>query len=64
MYKREAVKVKCYQVVGYFQAKSWAPVVFLSQGTQLFISRTNYFDLSEGFFTIKFEKGRSKKKFL
>lgn len=53
MYKREAAKVKCYQAVGYFQAKSWAPVVFLSQGTQLFISKTNYFDFSEGFFTIK-----------
>lgn len=56
MYKREAAKVKCYQAVGYFQAKSWAPVVFLSQGTQLFISKTNYFDFSEGFFTIKIWK--------
>lgn len=49
MYKREAAKVKCYQVVGYFQAKSRAFIVFLTKEIQVFIFKRNYFDPFRGF---------------
>lgn len=56
MYKKEAAKVKCYQVVGCFQAKIRTSadsffVLFLSEREKmkLFISKKNCFDTFRGF---------------
>lgn len=54
MYKKEAAKVKCYEVVGCFQAKirtSADFVLLLSEREkmQLFISKKNCFDTLRGF---------------
>lgn len=63
MYKREAAKVKCYQVVGYFQAKSRVSILFLMKEIQLFIFKRNYFDPFRGFlYNQNLKKRRSRKK--
>ena len=53
--------MKHYQVVGYFQAKSRASVIFLREELQLFISKRNYFNPFRGFlYNQNLKKGQVK----